>query len=91
MAKKTKKYEVEFEGRKARVSIPESEAASATLAAAIRDNLSPEAVVGIAACIVSADMIKKADVRKQVICFREFLVQMIGVQEYNRMLEEIGL
>ena len=58
---------------------------------ALRDNLSPEAVVGIAACIVSADLIKKPDVRKQVCWFRDLLIGMVGVDEYNRMLEEIGL
>ena len=57
----------------------------------LRDNLSPEAVVGIAACIVSADLIKKFDVRKQVCWFRDLLIGMVGVEEYNRMLEEIGL
>ena len=91
MARKVKKYEVEFEGRKTRVSVPSNEAASTALADALRDNLSPEAVVGIAACIVSADLIKKADVRKQVCWFRDFLVEMVGVDEYNRMIEEIGL
>ena len=57
----------------------------------LRDNLSPEAVVGIAACIGSVEMIKKADVRKQVYWFRDLLVSMVGTDEYNRTLKEIGL
>ena len=67
------------------------EATTTALTDALRDNLSPEAVVGIAACIVGSDLIKDADARRQVAWFRDLLVEMVGVKEYNRMLEEIGL
>ena len=57
----------------------------------LRDNLSPEAVVGIAAYIGSVGLIKKASVQKEVAWFHDFLLKMVGVEEYNRMIEEIGL
>jgi len=93
MARKVKKYEVEFEGRKTKVTIPnEAEAiAYEALKNAIRENLTPEAVVGAAACMVGIDSIKDKGVRQQVQWFQNLLINTVGVEAYNRMLNEIGL
>jgi len=56
----------------------------------LQDNLSPEAVAGIAACLVGTDLIKKAGPRKEVVWFRDFLIEMVQ-PEYNDLIEELGL
>jgi len=93
MGRKVKKYEVEVEGRKARVTVPDEAEALAyeALKDAIRENLTPEAVVGAAACMVGIDSIKDKGVRQQVQWFQNMLINTVGVEAYNRMLEEIGL
>ena len=62
----------------------------ADLEAALADNLSPQAVVAIAASIQAhVGQIKNASVRSQVRWFRNMLDEMVG-DEYNELLEEIG-
>ena len=57
---------------------------------AIRDNLSPEAVVAIAAHIRAASC-KTASVNKEMQWFANHLVNLIGIENYNPIIEEIGL
>ena len=57
---------------------------------ALRDNLSPEAVVAIAAHLGSVTT-NDASVNREAAWFREFLVEMIGVTEFDRIGDELGL
>ena len=53
----------------------------------LRDNLSPEAVAAIAACLTPA-IGKRDKVAREVTWFREFLIEMLGADEFNRMCDE---
>lgn len=62
----------------------------------IRDNLSPEAVVAIIAFLQIAgnyrnDTPENEHAINQVNWFRETLLDMIGVEEFNTLINEIGL
>lgn len=86
-----KAYEItRNDGRKVRVTVPENTSEKQALLDAVRDNLSPEAVVLIHAYLASASC-KVATVNREVRWFADELINMVGVDEYNRMLEEIGL
>ena len=56
---------------------------------ALRDNLSPEAVVGIVAYLQPANA-KKPSVQGEIVWFRELLEGMLG-DEVNDLFEEIGV
>jgi len=62
----------------------------------IRDNFSPEAVATIIAFLQPAALHKPAnpDARqalKQVEWFADTLISMLGVDEYTRLMDELGL
>lgn len=63
---------------------------------AIRDNLSPEGVVAIIALLQPAGNYRSGAPENeraldQVAWFRETLLEMIGVQEFNDVIERIEL
>ena len=60
---------------------------------AIRDNLSPEAVVMIASYLQSlrASAPTARGTIREVEWFREMLIGMVGVDNYNLLLDELGL
>ena len=71
-------------------------AATAEIEGAIRDNLSPEAVATIVAFLQPAAFYKPAneDARKalqEIEWFADTLTAMLGVEEHNRLMEELGL
>lgn len=62
----------------------------------IRDNLSPEAVVAIIALLEVAGNYRNGTPENeraidQVNWFRDTLLEMIGVQEFDSLINEIGL
>jgi hypothetical protein len=62
----------------------------------IRDNLSPEAVASIIAFLQPAAFYKPANQEamralQQVEWFADTLTAMLGVEEHNRLMEELGL
>lgn len=62
----------------------------------IRDNLSPEAVAAIIAFLQPAAFYKPANedamqALRQVEWFADTLVEMLGVEEHNRLMEDLGL
>ena len=62
----------------------------------IRDNLSPEGVASIIAFLQPAAFYKPAneDAQRalvQVEWFADTLTEMLGVDEHNRLMEELGL
>ena len=62
----------------------------------IRDNLSPEAVAAIIAFLQPAAFYKPANedatqALRQVEWFADTLREMIGVDEQNRLMDELGL
>jgi hypothetical protein len=62
----------------------------------IRDNLSPEAVATIIAFLQPAAFYKPANedamqALRQVEWFADTLTEMLGVEEHNRLMEELGL
>jgi len=87
--KRPETYEVEHGGRKVRVTVPEA-IDEGDLAAALKDNLSPEAVAAIAAYLTAA-RVKNRQVQRQIEWFAGMLVDMLGVDEFNRLIEEVGL
>ena len=63
---------------------------------ALRETLSPEGVATIAAFLQPATLTKpKTDQQKAAVCelewFAELLIEMLGVEEYNRLLDELCL
>jgi len=63
---------------------------------AIRDNLSPEAVATIVAFLQPATLYRPANedamqALRQVEWFANTLTDMLGVDEHNRLMEELGL
>ncbi len=62
----------------------------------IRDNLSPEAVASIIAFLQPAAFYRPANddalqALRQVEWFANTLTDMLGVEEHNRLMEELGL
>ena len=82
-------YEAEINGRTVRVTVPENETQDVLLEDAIRDAISPEAVVAIASNLAGAKT-KDARVNQEVRWFCERLISMVGTEQYNAILEEIG-
>jgi hypothetical protein len=71
-------------------------AAADDLTRTIRDNLSPEAVVAIIALLQPAGNYRNGEPKNerainQVNWFRDTLLEMIGVEEFNAVINEIGL
>jgi len=63
---------------------------------AIRDNLSPDGVAAIIAFLQPADSWKPANEQatqafRQVRWFADTLLEMIGVDEYNHIIDELRL
>ena len=67
-----------------------SSEATECLAAAIKDTLSPEAVAAIVAHLGSVQT-NNQSVNQQAAWFREFLIDLLGVEQVNAMCEELGL
>jgi hypothetical protein len=82
-------YEAEHKGRKVRVTVPDA-IDEGDLAPALKDNLSPQAVAAIAAYLTAA-RVKNRQVQRQIEWFAGMLVDMLGVDEFNRLIEEVGL
>ena len=80
-----------------RKRIPEAGAVDqAAFEQAIRDNLSPEGVVAIIALLQPGGNYRSGGAENeraldQVAWFRETLLEMIGVQEFNEVIERIEL
>ena len=87
--KRPETYEVERGGKKVRVTVPEA-IDEGDLAEALKDNLSPQAVAAIAAFLTAA-RVKNRQVQRQIEWFAGMLVDMLGVDEFNRLIEEVGL
>ena len=89
--KRPRKYEADAGDRKVRVTVPEDPKPEDILADALRDNLSPKALVTIAAYLQSVRTLDQ-DVVRQVGWFRELLVEVVGGDEaFNRFADEVGL
>jgi hypothetical protein len=71
------------------VTVPESDEANA-LAEAIRENLSPEGVAAIAAHLQALYPSKSESADREVVWFHALLVGLLGSDEYNRLIDELG-
>jgi hypothetical protein len=60
------------------------------LAEALRENLSPEGVAAIAAHLQALHPSKNKSADRQVVWFHDFLVGLLGDDEYNRLCDELG-
>ena len=88
-ASRPKTYEAEVNGKKVRVTVPEND--EGDLFAAIREQISPEAVAAIASCLL-ANRTNNPDVNRQVRWFHDQLCEMLGGYEQQSLLaEELGL
>jgi len=87
--KRPETYEAEHGGKKVRVTVPEA-IDEGDLTAALKDNLSPQAVAAIAAYLTAA-RVKNRRVQRQIEWFAGMLVDMLGVDEFNRLIDEVGL
>jgi len=98
MAKTTKKHDPKTyaaktpDGRTVRCTVPESDNRewSDLLVEAIRETLSPEAVVSIAAHLQAART-NDPKTDQQVGWFANLLATMVGPDEYSRICRELGL
>ena len=82
-------YEAEFRGRKIPVTVPDDPRGN-PLEDALRDNLSPQALAAVAAHLFAANT-RQPTVNRELRTFAEFLVNMVGKNEYSRLLEQVGL
>jgi len=83
-------YLADINGRKVRVTIPEG-IDEGDICAALKDNLSPQAVATIAVCLQPAKTNNPA-VDREVRWFADQLVVLVGGPEaQNRLAEEVGL
>ena len=87
--KPIKTYPANFQGRQVRVTVPDNNDENILLAA-IRENLSPQAVTAMAAYLQTVQT-KNAAVNQEVAWLTKELIKLLGVAQYNAMLEEIGL
>jgi hypothetical protein len=67
----------------------------AAFESAIRENLSPEGVAALVMALQPAGSIRATTPEgelaiKQVIGFRDMLLEMIGVQTFNQMMDDLG-
>ena len=89
-SRKLKTYETTLDGKKTKVTIPENHRDEDVLAA-LKDNLSPEAVATIIAYLQPART-NNPDVDRQVRWFSDRLTDLVGGDEaFNRLCEELGL
>lgn len=70
------------------VTVPEND--EGELFDAIREQISPHAVAAIVAYLQPAHT-NNPEVDRQVGWFAEQLMQMLGVEQFNKLIEEIGL
>lgn len=85
----TMTYSVDHKGRKVKVTVPESDETN-VLAEALRENLSPEGVAAIAAHLQALHPSKNKGADRQVVWFHDLLVGLLGDDEYNRLIDELG-
>jgi len=67
-----------------------AEADTLALAQAIHDHLSPEGVAAVAAHLQALHPSKKKSADRQVVWFHDFLVGLLGDDEYARLSVELG-
>ena len=87
---KPKTYEAEINNRKVQVTVPENPNPEEIFTDAIQDNLSPKAVAAIAHCLRTA-RIDDEEVNSEVWWFIKLLENMLGKNEMNRLIDELGL
>lgn len=87
--KRPKTYPItRSDGKVVRVTVPEND--EGELFDAIREQLSPHAVAAIVAYLQPART-NNPEVDRQVAWFAEQLMQMLGVEQFNKLIEELGL
>jgi len=87
---KPKIYETQINGRKTRVTVPDNPNPKEILIDAIRDNFSPKAVATIASCLQTVRT-NDQEVDREVWWLIELLGEMLGEDEMNRLIDELGL
>jgi predicted metal-dependent hydrolase len=89
--KKIKTYEAKMDGKKVRVTVPES-ASVESMEDMLKENLSPHAVAAIAAYLRAAIGTNDPDVDKEVNWFQQKLEGLLAnEQEFNALCKELGL
>jgi len=79
------------DGTNVRVSVPEDPKPEELLADAIRDNLSPHGVALIAAKCALRHGKPEPPIEREIAWFGEFLIDLLGTDEYERLCDELGL
>ena len=87
---KPKTYEAKVNGRKTRVTVPDNPNPEEILTDAIRENFSPKAVAAIACCLRIVRT-NDQEVDSEIWWFIELLGKMLGENEMNRLIDELGL
>jgi len=87
--RRPKMYAAVRDGRTIHCTVPEDPDPADTLQDAVRDAISPEAVVAIASSLAGTKT-KDARVNEEVRWFCQRLIGMVGTDQYNAILEEIG-
>ena len=83
-------YEAKLDGQTRRVTVPEDPKPDDILTDALRDSLSPKAVVAIVAFLQPASTNDPA-VNREVAWFTNLLVDLVADDYYDGMVEELGL
>jgi hypothetical protein len=78
------------DGTTVRVTVPDDPKPEEMLIDAIRDNLSPQAVAAIVACLQPVNTNDPA-VTREVQWFASQLVVAVGSEQINQLLDEIGV
>ena len=88
--KKIKTYEATMDGKKVRVTVPES-ASVESLIDMVKEHLSPQAVAAIIAYLQPA-RVKDKTVQREIEWFSEKLVEAVGGNAaLNQLMDEVGL
>ena len=88
--KQPKTYETTMDGKKVRVTVPES-ASVESLIDMIKEHLSPQAVAAIIAYLQPAKT-KDAKINREIEWFSEKLVEAVGGNAaLNQLMDEVGL
>lgn len=77
-------------GRRREAASTLDAADSHTLGDALRDNMSPDGVAAIAAHLQALHTSKNERADREVVWFHDFLVALLGDDEYNRLCDELG-
>ena len=78
------------DGKEVKVTIPEDDNPMDVLIDALKDNFSPGAIATMASALHGIET-NNGSVNMEVLYMRDVLIQILGMDEYNKFLNALGL